>query len=145
MPPPSPRALADWRAFPADSEGKESDESPGVFATLIVQLPSNVEGGVFTVSDPSASPNVMPGGGTEGAVARDGSSIAFSGEGVLRAPNQKSFSTVEGPLSILSVPNKGWRWCFVLASLCHPHHKSVMMAIPSSKAQRDRVACLLGK
>lgn len=79
------RALADWRAFPDVSEGKESDESPGVFATLIIQLPSNVEGGVFTVSDPSASPNIMPGGGAEGAVARDGSSIAFSGEEILRA------------------------------------------------------------
>lgn len=41
------------------SEGRESDESPDVFASLMFQMPSIVEGGMLTVSDPS-SPSPVP-------------------------------------------------------------------------------------
>ncbi|CAM9668805.1 unnamed protein product, partial [Hapterophycus canaliculatus] len=69
------------------SEGQESDESPGVFATLMFQLPSSVEGGVFTVSDPSvmpacaaADPTAAGAGGDLSTDDKGGRSISFSGE-----------------------------------------------------------------
>lgn len=72
------------------SEGRESDESPGVFATLMFQMPSVVEGGVFTVSDPSSQPPATSlaspsAAAAAGAASRDeaaqsGRSISFSGE-----------------------------------------------------------------
>ena len=51
----------------ASSEGRESDDSPEVFATLMFQLPSDfdVEGGVFKVFDPSL-PQVDTYAGTAG-------------------------------------------------------------------------------
>ncbi|CAM9436341.1 unnamed protein product, partial [Scytosiphon promiscuus] len=74
------------------SEGRESDESPGVFATLMFQMPSTVEGGVFTVSDPSLLPppeaaadDDFGEGVADGALSSDdkgGRSISFSGPGM---------------------------------------------------------------
>ncbi len=71
------------------SEGRESDESPGVFATLMFQMPSVVEGGVFTVSDPSSqspvtslmSPSAAAAAAaaSRGEAAHVGRSISFSG------------------------------------------------------------------
>ena len=78
------------------SEGRESDDSPEVFATLMFQLPSDldVEGGVFKVFDPSLPPPLPPGpfAGAAGAPAaaaaaatvynggtNGGGHVAFSG------------------------------------------------------------------
>eukprot|EP00903_Cladosiphon_okamuranus_P021368 g19638.t1 len=62
------------------SEGRESDESPGVFATLMFQMPSAVEGGVFTVSDPSSMGSPPPAdAGSLRDNAANGRSISFSG------------------------------------------------------------------
>ncbi|CAM9481537.1 unnamed protein product, partial [Laminaria digitata] len=53
------------------SEGRESDDSPEVFATLMFQLPSDfdVEGGVFKVFDPSLPPPPPPGASASAAAA----------------------------------------------------------------------------
>lgn len=68
--------------FFVGSEGRESDESPGVFATLMFQMPSEVKGGVFTVSDPSSmsSPTSPSAGAALSDNTAGGRSISFSGE-----------------------------------------------------------------
>lgn len=62
------------------SEGRESDESPGVFATLMFQMPSVVEGGVFTVSDPSTMTSPSADAASLSDDTTSGRSISFSGE-----------------------------------------------------------------
>ena len=78
------------------SEGRESDDSPEVFATLMFQLPSDldVEGGVFKVFDPSLPPPPPPGtpaaaAGAHAAAAAAAAAVANSG---LNAGGHMAFS-----------------------------------------------------